>query len=184
MIYFSSDWHLGHENVLQFDSRPFASIQEHDEHILAQVNATCGINDDLYFLGDFTKSKKKEIIHAYISRIHCRLHFVFGNHDDDIRKFLKQFPELVTSFQDAAYIKYQKQKIYLHHYSCRTWRSSQYGSWHLYGHSHGKLENRPHGKSMDVAVHLHDYKPISFDQVKAIMDARELVCLDHTIRIP
>ena len=50
----------------------------------------------------------------------------------------------------------------------RVWRSSHHGAWHLYGHSHGGLP--PHGKSLDVGLMNHNYRPISFDEVKVYMD--------------
>jgi len=44
----------------------------------------------------------------------------------------------------------QSQLIVLCHYSLRVWDRSHYGSWHLYGHSHGNLP--PLENSLDVGV--------------------------------
>jgi len=53
--------------------------------------------------------------------------------------------------------------VVLCHYAMRTWDRSHYGSYHLYGHSHGKLER--HGWSMDVGVDCFDFYPVSLRQV-------------------
>ena len=45
----------------------------------------------------------------------------------------------------------------------RTWASSHYNAWQLYGHSHARLE--PIGKQMDVGVDAHGFFPIHIDQV-------------------
>jgi len=49
----------------------------------------------------------------------------------------------------------------------RTWFKSHYNSWHLFGHSHGRLE--PIGKSLDIGVDANGFRPVSFEQVKKIM---------------
>lgn len=33
-IYFTSDLHFGHENVIRFDNRPFASVEEMDAELV------------------------------------------------------------------------------------------------------------------------------------------------------
>lgn len=37
------------------------------------------------------------------------------------------------------------------------------GAWHLYGHSHGRLS--PQGRSLDVGVDCHNFRPISLDEL-------------------
>jgi hypothetical protein len=41
----------------------------------------------------------------------------------------------------------------------RVWNRSHHGSWHLYGHSHGRLPEPPTLLSMDVGVDTHDFRP-------------------------
>ena len=47
---------------------------------------------------------------------------------------------------------------------------SHFNSFHLFGHSHGTLEAI--GKSWDVGVDKNDFKPISWLQIKEIMNKR------------
>jgi calcineurin-like phosphoesterase family protein len=55
----------------------------------------------------------------------------------------------------------------------RVWPKSHYGTWHLFGHSHGCLE--PWGKSFDVGVDAWQMRPISINQVKEKMDTLVVV---------
>jgi calcineurin-like phosphoesterase family protein len=48
--WFTSDFHFGHRNIIQYCNRPFASTGEMDAAILANLNWQVGENDQLYFL--------------------------------------------------------------------------------------------------------------------------------------
>jgi calcineurin-like phosphoesterase family protein len=57
----------------------------------------------------------------------------------------------------------QPQVIVLCHYSMQAWELSNHGSWHLFGHTHGRLKGI--GMSFDVGVDCTDFVPLSLDQV-------------------
>jgi len=42
-------------------------------------------------------------------------------------------------------------------------------SWHLYGHSHGQLQDDPNLLSFDVGVDSWNYAPLSYEQAKEVM---------------
>ncbi len=62
------------------------------------------------------------------------------------------------------------QRITMCHYCMRVWHLSHYNSWHVFGHSHGRLEAI--GKSFDVGVDCNNFKPISWEELKIIMNKR------------
>jgi calcineurin-like phosphoesterase family protein len=167
-IFFASDTHFGHANIIKYSNRPFANTKEMDEALITNWNSRVKPTDDIYHLGDFCFGST-----AYADYILKQLNgnkfFIFGNHDKAIRdeaaanfKWLRHYYEL----------KEDKQTIVLCHYAMRVWNKSHHGSYMLYGHSHGKLEATPWGKSMDVGVDCHNYFPISLEEVTAIMDKR------------
>lgn len=51
-VFFTSDLHIGHENVLRFDSRPFQSVEEMDSEIIRRWNDKVKPGDLVYVLGD------------------------------------------------------------------------------------------------------------------------------------
>jgi calcineurin-like phosphoesterase family protein len=61
----------------------------------------------------------------------------------------------------------------------KVWNKSHHGAWHLYGHSHGSLPDDINSLSFDVGVDSHDYKPISYEEVKRIMKKKIFKPLDH-----
>lgn len=52
-IFFSSDYHLGHTNVLGYCNRPFKNIDDMCLSIIREHNQRVRLNDTLYHLGDF-----------------------------------------------------------------------------------------------------------------------------------
>ena len=81
MNYFIADLHLGHKNCIFFDSRPFKTMEEHDETIIKNWNNTVGIDDDVYLLGDiswYNTTKTTEIF----NNLNGNIHLIKGNHDD------------------------------------------------------------------------------------------------------
>jgi calcineurin-like phosphoesterase family protein len=164
MIWFTSDLHLGHANIIKYCNRPFAHADEMDKTIIDNVFSRLHNGDVLYILGDIsfiaetTKSFYMSLMQAGITPI-----LVKGNHD----RFPKEFGIVPTMLD----IGIEGQKITLSHYAMRTWNCSCHGAWQLYGHSHGKLP--PFGKQWDVGVDNNNFYPLSFSEVKEIMKTRE-----------
>jgi calcineurin-like phosphoesterase family protein len=49
----------------------------------------------------------------------------------------------------------------------------------IYGHSHSSLPDDPNALSFDVGVDCHDFKPLSFEQVKMIISRKTWKPTDH-----
>lgn len=59
MIYFTSDLHLGHANVIRHCNRPFSSAEELDEVLIQNWNSRVTNNDTVYILGDLMFRNQK-----------------------------------------------------------------------------------------------------------------------------
>lgn len=169
--YFSSDWHLFHKKVLEFDKRPFNTIEEHNETIIANYNAIVKPEDNFYYLGDFFMSKDKRS-EGFLERMMGNKFFIKGNHDH--KDLIKLYQKHGTYLGEQKRIVIDGLDIVLNHFPMRTWNRSHKGSFHLYGHHHGWIENQPWGRSMDVAINYWDYKPVSFETVNRILSKREI----------
>ena len=74
--YFSSDFHLDHTNILKYDNRPFASIEDMNEEIIKNHNRTVNPEDNFYFLGDFAFSKDRFRIEQLLKSLNGTLFFL------------------------------------------------------------------------------------------------------------
>ena len=84
--WFTSDFHLGHRNIIRYCNRPFQSTGEMDAAILDNLNSRVQQNDILYFLGDFCMGGPSQAA-RYRDRVVCRhIHVIEGNHDRALRR--------------------------------------------------------------------------------------------------
>lgn len=165
MIWFTSDTHFGHANIIKHCNRPFASVEEMDNVLIDNINQRVKRDDILFHLGDFAWRNAK--IKSYRPRIICNtIHLIRGNHDPINPEGFTSVSNLMDT---VFYHNNHTIVITLCHYAMRIWNKKHYGAWHLYGHSHGKL-NAPNGEfTFDVGVDVWNFCPINIDQVIAKM---------------
>jgi calcineurin-like phosphoesterase family protein len=184
MIYFISDTHLGHNNIIKYCNRPFKDVHEMNKTILDNINEVVGYDDTLYVLGDFCFRGKKPL--DYRVRINCRdVHLIFGNHDKRTDYYLDEITTDMNGFSslyDVKEIIYCNQKIYLSHYPHRSWPASHKGSYMLYGHVHSRLNDEDklsNRLTLDVGVdNTINYnkpfgQPWSFKELQKLFNRKE-----------
>ena len=59
MIYFTSDLHFGHDNMIRHTGRPFGNAEEMDRILIQKWNQTVSSRDEVYILGDFTMKERR-----------------------------------------------------------------------------------------------------------------------------
>ena len=79
MVYFTSDLHLGHSNIISLCNRPFVNIEEMDKVLIENWNRKVKKNDTVYVMGDIVWDKKK--VAYYMEQLTGRKILVIGNHD-------------------------------------------------------------------------------------------------------
>lgn len=167
-VFFTSDTHFFHKNVIRFCNRPFLDVEEMNRGLVTNWNSVVQPKDEVYHLGDFGfcgTSAACEIL----GKLNGRKHFISGNHDQAIKgKALDHFV-WVKQLHD---MKVCGQRITLCHYPMESWNHSCHGSWHLHGHTHKNLKSSANIRRIDVGVDSNNYFPVSFEQVKAIMNCK------------
>ena len=161
MKYFTADTHFNHTNMIEYCNRPFKDVNEMNNILIQNWNNKVSKGDVVYHLGDFGFSNVEPIL----KQLNGTKILIEGSHDgNNIKKYYKYFAKVSPLIE----IHEQNQTIILCHYCMRVWAKSHYNSWHLYGHSHGRLE--PIGKSWDVGVDNNNFYPVSFDELKDIIN--------------
>lgn len=94
-IWFTSDHHFGHTNILEYEkyARPFDTINEMHEVMIERWNRVVGSGDTVFHLGDFCFGKHN--LHL-ANRLNGKKKLILGNHDtypsaDYLRYFEKLY---------------------------------------------------------------------------------------------
>lgn len=173
-IWFTSDTHFYHKNIIKYCYRPFNSVEEMNQSLIDNWNNVVKENDIVFHLGDFAFDKWKHII----NQLNGKIYLIVGNHDEIKYPGHKIF-DLFEGVFNQLYIQIDNQWIYLNHYPFLCYGGSYKNNpvWQLYGHVHsgpncnGKDDCRlkitfPY--QYDVGVDNNNYTPVSYNQIKEI----------------
>jgi calcineurin-like phosphoesterase family protein len=165
-VRFIADLHFGHVNMAK--KRGFATVEEHDEHIIAKWNSVVHKRDITYILGDVTMEKAE---YDVLNRLNGRKYVVLGNHDKlgHTRKLL-EYVDSVTGM-----MKYKG--VILTHCPIHSMELEYRFKHNIHGHIHEKLvmkkvtlmgftvfkrvDRRYHGVSCEQV----DYTPKTLEQL-------------------
>ncbi len=183
--WFTSDWHFGHQRILKLCNRPFNTIQEMDEQIIARINEKVQETDTLIHLGDaiFMHKNKGEIlptyaqrcmevlVDTYISKMNCKnIILMQGNHD---KWFTLADPSERFSICSRDIFDFHSTddrfRAILCHYPLLSWDGKKYGVPMLYGHVHNQPVALPKCRMMDVGVDTNNFYPYSIADIQRRM---------------
>jgi calcineurin-like phosphoesterase family protein len=167
-IFFISDTHFDHTNIIKHCNRPFHSTNEMNETMLANWNNTVKSNDVVLFLGDMSCGRGSRGADYWLSKLNGNIFFINGfkygaknehHHDETSRK---------KNVFDSLIIKYKDKKFFLIHDPAgvpKDWKD-----WAICGHHHNNhLDEFPlvnkKTKRINVSVELIDYKPILLEDL-------------------
>ena len=176
--YFIADTHFGHEDIIGFDGRPFATLKEMHREMKNNWNTRVAENDDVYIVGDFWFQGTSKYDHDaydhdvaidFIRGLNGYKYLVIGNHD---RKPLT-YPEFKYEFVEVAdimKIDIDDQEVILCHYPMLEWENSWNNAWHIHGHIHNKKTDvfcylRNKERALNAGAAIVQYMPVTFDEL-------------------
>lgn len=194
-IYFSSDWHIGHEAVIRYSNRPFTGCEHMHRVLVNNYNSTVGKNDLCYFLGDIGLTSG-DTVKNVIQQLHGTKILIVGNHDKKGRQFWHSCG--FAAVMNGAMLMINKEKVTLSHCPIygvyredtsgmrgvvdqSNWHGEEknykkgfslpdIGQFHLHGHVHspnGGKSKKILGKQYDVGVDANNYRPVSISVIES-----------------
>lgn len=175
--FFTSDTHFNHANIIKFCNRPFKDVEQMNEVMIANWNNAISKDDTVFHLGDFCLGGEAEWT-KILDRLNGKIYLIMGNHDlKNIRQgFISRFEHVAMQMR----IEIGKKRIYLCHYPFLCFEGSYKDDvWQLFGHVHTRRSNSGidagrlqylYPTQYDVGVDNNNFTPVSFGQVKRIID--------------
>lgn len=168
MIYYISDLHLGHRRVIEMDSRPFETIEQMDETIVARWNERVTEEDDVYIVGDFAYHNAYTAS-WYLRRLRGRKHLITGNHDYNTLQDEKTL-ECFVSVEKMLRITDGDRTVLLCHYPVAEWNGKRCGGYHVYGHLHVRRDEvfefmSRFDRALNAGCMLNGYRPATLDEL-------------------
>lgn len=194
MIWFTSDTHFGHANIIRLSNRPFGSVEEMNEEIVRRWNEVVSPDDSVIHLGDVALGSIAESL-PIVSRLNGAKMLVVGNHDRPFPPMQKgridKIEHWTLRYYDAGFESIQGdlrqaglgdendyQIFNLSHFPYdgdsheeerfREYRLEDDGTPLIHGHTHSNefvTRSKAGTLQFHVGVDAHDFRPVSETQI-------------------
>lgn len=172
-LFFTSDLHFNHKNIISFCNRPCSTVEEMHELIIKNWNKVVPMDGVVYILGDVSW-KGASNTKGLLDQLNGKKILIIGNHDPAsiINLFEESYDVLALNVTDED----DTYHVHLSHFPLVEWNRSQKGSIHLHGHCHGSMDemDKSNYQRMDVGLDSHNMVPLSWENVKEIFNKRYL----------
>ena len=164
--WFTSDWHVGHEKVLQFCSGTRGHLRDigHMHEVLIEnYNNTVKPEDVCYFLGDFAFNRV-HYANSVLSQLHGTKILIIGNHDKGHQSSINMGFDAVL---DSLDLKVLDKHITASHFPlagikrerCEEFRSYTEGESFHGEFKYSKKYLIPKDVGQDIHLHGHIHSP-------------------------
>lgn len=162
--YFIGDTHFGHKDVITYECRPFSSVEEMDNELIARWNNVVMPEDTVFMIGDFSfydQAETKQIC----QKLKGNKILILGNHDIPSEEYYRQcgFSSVYSYpivFQDFWLLSHKP--LYLNKHMPYV---------NIYGHVHGNEMYQDATKhSFCACAERIKYTPISWEEMKIRME--------------
>lgn len=172
-IWFSSDHHFHHENIIKYANRPFSTVAEMNEMLVKLHNDRVRPSDHWYCLGDVTMERDNQGRGlGILRRMNGHKRLILGNHDHYQMKHYLEYFEKVMAMQRID-------DLWLMHVPCHP---SNVGSSKaiVHGHIHanpspatvvnefeyGGVKKRRVTPYINISVEAINYAPVTIEWLR------------------
>ena len=140
-LFFIADTHFNHANVIKFEQRPFADLDEMHRHMIQAWNNRVQKQDLVYICGDFVwKGGEKGIEIA--SQLNGRKILIRGNHDVMGTEYAKMFEKILMYADIPVMLENGEiKRVILSHYFIPFYNGAKRKAIMLHGHTHATEEH-------------------------------------------
>ena len=171
-VYFTSDHHFYHENIIKYCNRPFRSVGEMHDQMIAKWNKAVPNDARVYYLGDFGWGDRDSIEAVLVELNYDQLVWVPGNHDRSVTWIdkLASMATQVVAMNGPMRVNHGGREYIISHEPVPK-DDMQMGDVNLHGHIHcHRLVRRDAGCLwFNVGVDMNKFRPWRLSEIEARM---------------
>lgn len=169
-IWFISDTHFFHDNILRFTDRNgglirgsrFVDVREMNEYMVERWNSRVKPQDKVYHLGDVALGvKNQDEFTALVKSLNGHKRLLIGNHDHIEQPAYREF-ERIELWTGG---KFKKYNFVASHIPLRK-EQMRDGEYNVHGHIHEHFMSDE--GYINVCVERTNYRPLHLDEIRAI----------------
>ena len=173
-VFFCSDLHFNHRNIIKYCNRPWNSgpgkdgelivtdddLSRMNEDLIKNFNSVVGADSTTWFLGDFCMGpNQKEKIPELRARLNGKVNIVLGNHDHHSVKF----------YYDAGFDRVYDRPVVINDFVILSHAPMEFVKapfFSIFGHVHDCASYKTwSADSCCVCVERHGYTPVSMETI-------------------
>ena len=163
MLYFLSDTHFNHANIIKYSKRPFKSVEEMNHFMLMNWIDSVTKDDEVIFVGDFAMGRYESLLHDVLK---CRTVFIRGNHDKKFKpNGIQLHDNMTVTAEDGTpfYVVHEPEHV-----------PRGYRGWVIHGHHHNNYPQmypffNPIQKTINVSVDMIGYRLVSMEDIMKLV---------------
>ena len=186
--FYTADLHLGHVNIIRYESRPFADVDAMNQGIIDRWNAQVGPDDKVYIIGDLVMGHVRETLEL-VRELNGHKGLLCGNHDrpwrghgDKADGWADEYlaaglddvvdggtlwaPWLGPDGADLCHFPYEE--IERHGDRFSEWAATDYGHPLIHGHVHSAWRMR--GRQINVGLDPWGGRLVTREELDDLLD--------------
>ena len=168
-VWFISDLHFAHKNIIKYCSRPFDNVNQMNEILIQNWNKKIGVEDRVFVLGDFALCGKDKII-EFGNHLKGRKILILGNHDGaSLSTYYNAGFEMVSKFPIIF------QDFFILSHEPIEFLPLNTPFVNIFGHVHNDMRFptiTPRGAC--VSVERWNYMPVEFNQLISLIKSEDI----------
>ena len=159
-VFLTADMHFGHENIIKYESRPYANAEAMDDAIIKNWNKAVSKRDTVIVAGDvsfYGKEKTAEIV----QQLYGKKILIKGNHDQRNNNWW-----LDVGFDEVSNYPIIYKEWFVIQHEPPTYYNDATPYFYVYGHVHGSEMYRTLTKQTAcVCMERWDYTPVELQKI-------------------
>ncbi len=176
--HFYSDPHFGHANIIKYCNRPFSTVQDMNEHLVARYNEMVSPTDTVLWLGDCAMNPR--VLDSILPRLNGKRILIVGNHDGS-QPMMARLGFSLVLHEAVLHLGDRTCRVSHYPYAGHKWndfvdnrdndRRPQpiKGEVLLHGHTHQTMQRI--NNQINVGVDAWDYGPAPIGEVEELVKA-------------